>query len=215
MQAALAPTTLAAAQPLAPAARAPRRLAVAASAGERPGAPALPRRAAAAALLAALPLAAARPVFADLIPDDDDEELVNKAKANRARKLASERDAEAEFRRNANYSSRGQEKELVPVQRAINGLAAVGSALEAGDVSAASSALSAAGLPGLRAAADALAFNDAARRSASALAGSLDALEGAARGGALADAKRGYVASVAALQQWAAATGVDKSVKGL
>lgn len=56
-----------------------------------------------AALFAAIALPAGNALA--LIPDDDDEELVEKARANRKLKLNSEREAEKAFTRKAGYTS--------------------------------------------------------------------------------------------------------------
>ena len=99
MQALAAPTVskpFVAAAPRAP--RSVRALAVAprAAADEQPAA--VSRRAL-AGLLAAVPVLLPASRALALIPDDDDEELVEKARANRAKRLASERQTEQAFTR--------------------------------------------------------------------------------------------------------------------
>lgn len=138
MQAAL---TSSSARPFASSAKAPKaaRGALVVRASSSGEAPLLQRRAALAALAAVLPAAAALPALA-LIPDDDDEDLVSAARANRANKLASEKNTEKAFGRSAGYTKTVQ-KDLIPVQKAVTALARAGGALEAGDARAAAAAL--------------------------------------------------------------------------
>lgn len=67
-----------------------------------------------------------------LIPDDDDEELIEKAKANRKQRLAEQRETAKEFSKVEGFNS----AELVSVQRAINKLARSAAELEAGNLPA-------------------------------------------------------------------------------
>lgn len=67
-----------------------------------------------------------------LIPDDDDEELIEKAKANRKSRLASEKAAEKEYAKSSGFA----DGEVVAVQIAVNKLAKSGEALAAGDLPA-------------------------------------------------------------------------------
>lgn len=142
MQAGLTTTRLSAApQPFVAAAKPRRATAARASSEQAPEQlPQLRRRAALAALLAGVPaLGLAAPALA-LIPDDDDEDLVEKARANRRAKLAEEKATEREFERSAGYT-KALEKDLIPVQKAVTALARAGAALEASDARAAASAL--------------------------------------------------------------------------
>lgn len=67
-----------------------------------------------------------------LIPDDDDEELIEKAKANRKSRLAAEKTAEKEYAKSGGFA----DGEVVAVQIAVNKLARSGEALAAGDLPA-------------------------------------------------------------------------------
>lgn len=160
------------------------------------------------ALISALPAAA-------LIPDDDDEELIEKARANRRAKLADEKKTEREFARSEGFSDKALEKNLIPVQRAINALARTGAALESGDASAAASALADGWQSDFEAATKTLSDNDLSRGSVSSVIASIQTLESNARKGALGDAKSSFVASVVALQKWAKDAGIAQSLKGL
>ncbi|KAL4430624.1 hypothetical protein ABPG75_005880 [Micractinium tetrahymenae] len=175
---------------------------------------AVPRRALAGLLAAAPVLLPASRALA-LIPDDDDEELVERARANRAKRLASERQTEQAFARSSKNLDRVLEQELIPVQRAINSLAAGGAQLESGDVKAASAALSGSWVRDFQAAADKLSYTDSAKSSAASVFSNLAALQAAASSGSAADSKRSFVATVGSLKAWASDANVAGGLKGL
>ena len=68
-----------------------------------------------------------------LIPanDDEDEELVSKAKANRQKRIVEEKDTEQDFAKKAGYNG----VTLLTIERGVKKLAKSGSELEAGDLS--------------------------------------------------------------------------------
>lgn len=167
-----------------------------------------------AAFLAALPVALPASRALALIPDDDDEELVEKARANRKSRLATEKKAEKAFSASEGFVDRNVQKELVPVQRAINSLALTGKQLASGEVAAAADTLSGGWAADLQEAAESLS-QGAAKASAARMVGQLSELKDAANKGSLADAKKGYVALVGALQGWASDAGIAASLKGL
>lgn len=68
---------------------------------------------------------------------------------------------------------------------------------------------------GLRAASESLSYNDASKGSAEKLLASVAALESAAKSGSASGAKRSFVDTVAALQTWVGAVGIQSSIKGL
>lgn len=65
-----------------------------------------------------------------LIPDDDDEELVDLAKSRRKERLATEKSIENKFVKQGDY--RG--KDVTQIQNAVNKLAKEGLSLESGDL---------------------------------------------------------------------------------
>ena len=73
-----------------------------------------------------------------LIPDDDDEELIEKAKARRTQRLKEERSTERSFVKVQGFK---QDAGVAPVQKAVNELARAGSQIKAGDLQAASATL--------------------------------------------------------------------------
>jgi hypothetical protein len=172
-----------------------------------------------AALLTASPLMwmarevwSVPPAFA-LIPDDDDEELVEKARANRKSRLANEKATEKAFSRSEGFVNREEKRDLIPIQRAVNSLGLVGQQLAAGDVGNASNTLSGPWTTEFRAAAESLSTSNKA--TISQLASQLTSLQQAAKSGLLSDAKREYVAVVGTLENWASQAGVAASLKGL
>lgn len=174
----------------------------------------VPRRALAGLFAAAPVLLTASGALA-LIPDDDDEELVEKARANRAARLASERQTEKAFSRSATGIDRVLESELIPVQRAVNSLAESGAQLEAGDVKAVAATLNGGWVRDFKAAANKLSYTGAAKNSATSVFTSLSALEAAAAKGSAGDAKRSFVTAVGALTAWAADANIAADIKGL
>lgn len=102
------------------------RRSVAARAAPPAPQPALARRSALAGLLggaALLPFS--RPALA-LIPDEEDEELLAKAKANRAERLAKNKETTRAFIADEGFSNKQLEGELIPVQKAVAKLAQSG-----------------------------------------------------------------------------------------
>jgi len=169
------------------------------------------RRAAVGATLLPGLLWAAQPALA-LIPDEEDEELVEKAKANRRQRLAEQRTTTNEF-----LSSEGlTNKKLDPVQRAVYTLAKSGSQIESSDLAGAASTLSdSSWVDAFGKASQELSSTEQARSSAADLLSGLGSLRSSASQGDLKATKRQYVAVVSALQSWASSAGVAASLKGL
>ncbi|EIE22928.1 hypothetical protein COCSUDRAFT_53704 [Coccomyxa subellipsoidea C-169] len=169
-------------------------------------------RRSAAALLSAVPLLWLAPSARALIPDDDDEELIEKAKANRKSRLASEKVAEKEYAKTGGFA----DGEVVAVQIAVNKLAKSGEALAAGDLPAVAATVGSDAWVGeFQRATSGLSTSDAAKKSANAVFEGIGALENSAKSGSLVDAKRSFVTAVSALQTWADDAGIAASLKGL
>lgn len=60
------------------------------------------------------------------IPDEEDEEMLERAKANRQRRLASQKETTREFLREEGLKNTQLDSELVPVQKAVFQLAKSG-----------------------------------------------------------------------------------------
>ena len=157
-----------------------------------------------AALLAAVPaFFPASRALADLIPDDDDEELVEKARANRKNRLASEKQNEKAFSRSEGFVDSSEKRNLVPIQRAINSLGLTGKQLSESDIAEFGSA------------AEVLSGDASAKASVGQVVSKLGDLKAAALSGSLGNAKKEYVGLVGSLESWASAAGLAGAIKGL
>jgi hypothetical protein len=102
-----------------------RRSVTCRAAAPQPAAPG--RRAALGALLGAASLALAAPRRAlALIPDEEDEELLERAKANRAARLQKNQEVTRAFIKEEGLTNKQLDSELIPVQKAITKLAQSG-----------------------------------------------------------------------------------------
>jgi hypothetical protein len=153
-------------------------------------------RRAALASLAFLPAAFYAPKALALIPDEEDEEMVEKAKANRKARLQQDKQVAREFLSGEGIKDVADAKDLAPVQQAVFKLAEAGSKLEAGDVKAASAALSGSWLSAFAGASKGLSSTDSSKDGAQAVADSLASLKAVADKGDLKGAKRQFGATV-------------------
>ena len=162
-----------------------------------------PRRQALLALTSVpmLSMMQALPALA-LIPDDDDEEMVEKAKANRKKRLAGEKKAEKAFSRSEGFVDNTTKKGIASVQIAVNSLAKAGEALASGNVNGASSVLSGAWVSDFSEVVTALSIADDTKTAGGRLMDELKALQSAAGSGSLENAKKEYVDTVSALSEW-------------
>jgi len=149
-----------------------------------------------------------------LIPDDDDEEMVERAKANRRKRLAGEKKAEQAFSRSEGFVDKSTKKEIVSVQIAVNALAKAGEALASSDVGSAANALSGQWSAEFEDAAKALSINDDTKAAAEATIAEIGALKQAASSGSLDSAKKEYVDAVTALTTWTSKAAIS-GLKGI
>eukprot|EP00775_Hariotina_reticulata_P003647 gene3647-3908_t len=150
-----------------------------------------------------------------LIPDEEDEEMLESAKANRQRRLASQKETTREFLREEGLKDKQLDSELVPVQKAVFQLAKSGSQLEAGDLKGVSSTLGSSWVDEFQRATAVLDASDAEKAQAAAIFDSISNLKATASSGDLKGSKQKFVALVAALQDWAKSTGLAADLKGL
>jgi hypothetical protein len=150
-----------------------------------------------------------------LIPDEEDEELLERAKANRQKRLASQKETTREFLKEEGLTNKTLNSELIPVQKAVFQLAKSGSELEAGDLRAVSSTLDGSWVGDFQKAAAALDASDAQSAGAQAIFDGIGSLKSSAGSGDLNGSKRQFVAVVGAVTDWANATGVTGDLKGL
>ncbi|GLI62927.1 hypothetical protein VaNZ11_005778 [Volvox africanus] len=158
-----------------------------------------------------LPALVYTPMALALIPDEEDEDLVEKAKANRRARLAQQRGVTRNFMASENLKDIPLEQKLVPVQKAVYQLAKAGSQLESGDLKGAANTLTGAWLGDLSLVASTISNNDAAEK----LTDSIKATQSAASSGDVKAAKREFISAAQGLTDWASATGLASSLKGL
>ena len=139
-----------------------------------------------------------------LIPDDDDVELITKARANRTKRLAEEKESEVKFTAGARGSP------LAGAQAAVATLQKAGAQLDSGDAAGAAATLE--GGTWVAGFATSAARVGGASASAAAAEKALAKLQAEAGG---AGVKPAYVAAAKAVAGWAADAGVAASLKGL
>ncbi|PNW81686.1 hypothetical protein CHLRE_06g256250v5 [Chlamydomonas reinhardtii] len=161
--------------------------------------------------VALLPALMYAPKALALIPDEEDEDLVEKAKANRRARLAQQRGVTRDFMASENLTDRRLEQELVPVQKAVYKLAKSGSQLESGDLKGAASTLSESWVGDFSTVASTVSGSTTAGK----LVEAIKSVQAAAAKGDAAGSKRAYVSLVSDLQSWADASGLATSLKGL
>eukprot|EP01025_Chloroclados_australasicus_P022768 TRINITY_DN2333_c0_g4_i1.p1 TRINITY_DN2333_c0_g4~~TRINITY_DN2333_c0_g4_i1.p1 ORF type:complete len:229 (+),score=37.69 TRINITY_DN2333_c0_g4_i1:99-689(+) len=160
------------------------------------------------------PLLSARSALA-LIPDDDDEELVEKAKANRAKRLAEDKEAQRRYVDTAGLRDRSSEKTIVPVQNAVYKLAKAGEELEKDDGAAAAATLGESWLSEFESAGTSLASTPETQGKLSSIVSGIKASASAASSGDLPTAKVAYVTAVGEIETWVIDTGIAGQLKGL
>lgn len=146
-----------------------------------------------------------------LIPDDDDEDMIEKAKANRKKRLAGERQAEKEFSRSEGFVDKNAKQNLVVVQLAVNALAKVGGSLAQGSVEEANAAVGEVNINKLGGAIKSLSLNGESQGAGETVVSELSSLASALGSGSLSGAKKEYVDTVIALTDWT----VKANVSGL
>ncbi|GMH43011.1 hypothetical protein BSKO_10933 [Bryopsis sp. KO-2023] len=151
-----------------------------------------------------------------LLPDDDDADLVEKAKAARQERIKKEFATERKYAKDSGFSTQKDQEAIIPVQKAVFELAKSGSQLESGDLSQLASTVGGSWLKPFKTASGKISSGNAdAEKSIGAVYSGIDALAAAANKGDVSGSKKAYVATVAAFQSWASATGVASSLKGL
>ena len=160
---------------------------------------------------------AARPARA-LIPDDDDEVLLQRAKARRQQRIQTELQAEKDFVKSEGFTrTLADKKELAAIQTAVNQMLAVGGALDAGDVRGAAALVAGAGegegwVGGLKQATFKIDKTDNLKQEAD---GIFSGLSGISPAQGLDKSKASFVAAATSLQAWCNTAGVASSIQGL
>ena len=145
-----------------------------------------------------------------LIPDDDDLELISKARANRTQRLAREKGAEAAFTNAEGFKA----SPLAGAQAAVFTLQRAGAQLDAGDAQGAADTLNSGAdfVQTFSASAAKVSASAAAKASAAEAAARLSALRQASVSG---DAKAAFAGAARAVAAWAKDAGVAGSLQGL
>jgi hypothetical protein len=150
-----------------------------------------------------------------LIPDEEDEELLERAKANRQKRLAAQKETTRDFLKSEGLADKQLDSELIPVQKAVIQLAKSGSQLESGDLKGASATLSSGWVDEFKRATQVLDANDTEQARAAAIFDGLSSLQDATKAGDVKASKQTFVAVVSAVQDWAKSTGLAGNLKGL
>jgi len=150
-----------------------------------------------------------------LIPDEEDEELLERAKANRRQRIASQKETTRVFLQEEGVVNKTLNAELVPVQKAVFQLAKSGSEIESGDLRAASSTLSGSWVSDFERATGLLDASETEAAAAQAILAGIGSLKTTTGTGDVKAAKKEFVTLVAAVQDWASSTGLSATLKGL
>jgi len=160
----------------------------------------------------ALTTLAASPAFA-LLPDDEDEELVAKAIANRKNKIEQEKLRGKQFVREAGFKE--QTADVLAeklVQSAVTNLYDIGQTITAGDATKAAAAASGAWVAETTVAMTNESVTASDRDQVTTFTSGMASL---ARAGSAKDAKVAFVSAANALGAWCKQTGFDSKVVGL
>lgn len=164
-----------------------------------------------AAVLLTLPVTLLAQKASALIPanDDEDEELVSKAKANRSKKIVEEKGTEQDFAKSAGYNGVA----LLTIERGVKKLAKSGSELEAGNLSSVARLASDSWVSEFKKAADSVSTTADSKSAVGSAFSSISKLSNSAQSGDSTGAKQAFVGAVSSLQLWASGSGLQ--VKGL
>lgn len=154
-----------------------------------------------------LPAIISMPAVA-MILEEDDEELVLKAKANRAARLAQGRTVTREFLETEGIKNKQLALEIAPLQTGVYKLAKSGAKLTEGDVKAVANSMAEPWVADFIKASKGVGGSDV-------VADKVQALKTTSNKGDLNATKAAYVALVAELKAWSAANGVAGSLVGL
>eukprot|EP00746_Dinoflagellata_sp_MGD_P002765 gnl/MRDRNA2_/MRDRNA2_105406_c0_seq1.p1 gnl/MRDRNA2_/MRDRNA2_105406_c0~~gnl/MRDRNA2_/MRDRNA2_105406_c0_seq1.p1 ORF type:complete len:295 (-),score=61.60 gnl/MRDRNA2_/MRDRNA2_105406_c0_seq1:105-989(-) len=151
-----------------------------------------------------------------LIPDDEDSDLLAKAKANRKARIQAEKQAERAYVETGEKGPpKNLDRELLPVQIAIKQLGLAGADLEKGDTKAAASELTESMIGDLNKAILKVSNTNDSKALSGTVFKSIKSLQNAANSGKLKEAKSSFVATVGDLTDWAKAAQVATLLRGL
>ena len=140
--------------------------------------------------------------------DEEDEELVVKAKANRKSRIEQNKATTKKFLGEEGLKDIAEEKELIPIQRGILRLALSGAQIERGDIQGASSTLSDGWAKEFEVSLGNVGSNGLVTTK-------LSALQSAASKNDAGASRKAYVELVAELQSWTKTVGISDRLKGI
>eukprot|EP01024_Parvocaulis_polyphysoides_P075528 TRINITY_DN9761_c0_g1_i4.p1 TRINITY_DN9761_c0_g1~~TRINITY_DN9761_c0_g1_i4.p1 ORF type:complete len:216 (-),score=25.70 TRINITY_DN9761_c0_g1_i4:240-887(-) len=152
-----------------------------------------------------------------LIPDDDDEIMIEKAKARRSARLQEQKEVQREFLTSEGIKDQSVQEQVDKIQRTVLKLAQSGKALEDGDLSKVGDVLSASEwLDEFKVASSKLSLTASQKDKADGVVQELASfMSSASSGSDLVAAKKSYVAAIDAFESWCSDTGLRGSLKGL
>ena len=155
----------------------------------------------------------ARPVRA-ILPDDDDAELIQRARAKRQQRIADEFENGRSFAATEGFSTSlgANQKSIAEVQRAVNALSDAGAALSAGNLGGAQSAMGGGWVEEFKAAAASL---DSTAKLSGEYENITRGIGGIQASGDVASARQSFVLAATSLQGWAQDTGIASKLEGL
>ena len=155
----------------------------------------------------------ARPARA-ILPDDDDMELIARARAKRQQRIEDEFENGRSFAATEGFSASlgASQKSIAEVQRAVNALSDAGAALSSGDLGQAQSAAGGGWVQDFQSAAVSL---DSTAKLSGEYETVVKGLGGIQNARDVDSARQSFVVAVTALQGWAADTGIASKLEGL
>ena len=155
----------------------------------------------------------ARPARA-ILPDDDDMELIARARAKRQQRIEDEFENGRSFAATEGFSASlgASQKSIAEVQRAVNALSDAGAALSTGDLGQAQSAAGGGWVQDFQSAAVSL---DSTAKLSGEYETVVKGLGGIQNARDVDSARQSFVVAVTALQGWAADTGIASKLEGL
>eukprot|EP00210_Caulerpa_lentillifera_P005127 g4899.t1 len=151
-----------------------------------------------------------------LLPDDDDLDLVEKAKARRKSRLQKELESERQFVRSEGLRAAEDAKLITSVQKAVFNLAKSGADIDSGELGEVSTLLSDDWIAEFETASKDLSTGvDGGPEGVKSILSGIASLQTAASKGNLADSKKLYIQVVDAMQDWTNRTGIQSKLKGL
>lgn len=152
-----------------------------------------------------------------LIDFEEDDELLAKVRADRAKRAQAERISEEIYVKEAGFSNKKFDKALVPVQKTVKRLSKSGALIEAGDAEGLKSFIGSQGdfVSEIQTVSATLSVTEAARTEAGVLVSSLNTFVSDVNSSSMDTTKASYLKAVVALEAWAKTAAVAPALTGL